>query len=390
MLKNRTAIKKFSRLHHLCIAMRYFTLLLLLSAIQLVHGQDLLLNGGFEDENTCTEYQVECAPEAWISSSRAQSSYGNDSRRAAAGKHFLYIDAGHDRKPFYRSFLRTELVCPLIPGQQYKLSLQVKAYRPLLDSMGVFFSEMDPLLQRKPIHRLAPSLYFTNGNRFAPDSSWQNADLIYTASGGETYLAIAYFAKLDVAGATGLPMFHTHLISIDNVSLVPIDRDAIPCPDWQQGRERIYAENERHEMLMRSLQYRRNKPSLPLHREQPISISRREKMIVSDLFFAVGKKDLLPDSYPLLDSFCRQLKGRTIDSIEIRGHTDNSGSDEINLPLSHDRAIAVANYLARCTYLSLKPTKVSGAGSREPVDTNETTEGRRSNRRVDVILYIRQ
>lgn len=71
--------------------------------------------------------------------------------------------------------------------------------------------------------------------------------------------------------------------------------------------------------------------------------------------------------------------------ILIEGHTDSTGSSEYNLGLSRNRAQAVANYLTRH---DVDPTRftIMGYGEDQPVADNETFEGRRANRRVEIAI----
>ena len=76
------------------------------------------------------------------------------------------------------------------------------------------------------------------------------------------------------------------------------------------------------------------------------------------------------------------LKKGRIKKIEIAGHTDSRGADAYNLDLSKRRANAVYNYF---TANGIEQSRVIavGFGESKPVDTNETTEGRKNNRRVE-------
>ena len=67
--------------------------------------------------------------------------------------------------------------------------------------------------------------------------------------------------------------------------------------------------------------------------------------------------------------------------IEVQGHTDNRGSESYNKRLSEERAKAVVDYLVR-KGVSPKRMEFKGYGSSQPIDDNETDEGRAQNRRV--------
>jgi len=72
-------------------------------------------------------------------------------------------------------------------------------------------------------------------------------------------------------------------------------------------------------------------------------------------------------------------------NLRVEGYTDSTGTDEINLPLSRDRAESVAAFL-RQQGLAAKRIQTQGYGSQFPVASNTTTEGRTENRRVEVVV----
>ena len=69
----------------------------------------------------------------------------------------------------------------------------------------------------------------------------------------------------------------------------------------------------------------------------------------------------------------------------IYGHTDNSGSDDVNIPLSEQRANAVKEYMLK---KGLKEARIEskGYGSTKPIADNSTEAGKSKNRRVEIVL----
>ena len=105
--------------------------------------------------------------------------------------------------------------------------------------------------------------------------------------------------------------------------------------------------------------------------------------VPSDISFAVGRADLQPGLRPVLDQFAQGLDATT--TVRIVGHTDSTGSDAINDPLSLERARTVSNYL-QDRGVPASRLEIAGRGSREPVADNTTPEGRAQNRRVEIFL----
>ena len=103
---------------------------------------------------------------------------------------------------------------------------------------------------------------------------------------------------------------------------------------------------------------------------------------LNNLFFNPMKSDLLPSSIPELNRVAIIIKKDNL-KVEISGHTDNVGEDEMNQKLSEDRALSVKNYLIE---QGVKPENLEniGLGKSKPVQTNATSEGRAKNRRVEL------
>jgi OmpA-OmpF porin, OOP family len=77
------------------------------------------------------------------------------------------------------------------------------------------------------------------------------------------------------------------------------------------------------------------------------------------------------------------LKKYSDTSIVIEGHTDNEGDDADNLALSEQRAETIQRYLIEKGIREARIT-IKGYGETNPVDTNDTAEGRKHNRRVEI------
>ena len=90
-----------------------------------------------------------------------------------------------------------------------------------------------------------------------------------------------------------------------------------------------------------------------------------------------------PQFRKTLDSVAAVLKEYSDTHIVISGHTDNTGNDAINNPLSENRAAAVESYLAGKGVSSSRMTS-AGYGSTQPIASNSTAGGRAQNRRVEI------
>lgn len=107
----------------------------------------------------------------------------------------------------------------------------------------------------------------------------------------------------------------------------------------------------------------------------------------SGILFASSKAVLSQSSKNELAKFSSVLKKNKDCHVDILGHTDSTGNDGINIPLSNDRAKSVVNYLKSCGVSATQFQNVQGMGSSSPVADNSTKAGRQQNRRVEVFLY---
>ncbi|MBU0674482.1 MAG: OmpA family protein [Proteobacteria bacterium] len=102
--------------------------------------------------------------------------------------------------------------------------------------------------------------------------------------------------------------------------------------------------------------------------------------------FPVGKAIIMPNNYAILSKVQRSIRVFAVPEVVIEGHTDSTGSDELNADLSKQRAEAVNAYLVANQTLPPERIVAVGYGSKRPLESNETPEGRAANRRIDVIV----
>jgi outer membrane protein OmpA-like peptidoglycan-associated protein len=105
----------------------------------------------------------------------------------------------------------------------------------------------------------------------------------------------------------------------------------------------------------------------------------------SGILFATNESTLSPASRASLDKFASSLQGHPDTDVKIYGHTDSTGSDAINNPLSQRRAESVYNYLVSKGISGARLVS-DGFGSTQPVAGNNTPEGRAQNRRVEIYI----
>ena len=133
-----------------------------------------------------------------------------------------------------------------------------------------------------------------------------------------------------------------------------------------------------------------DKPFLLTIELQPIpagaDATASKPVVLRNVFFETGSAALRPESSAELDRLANLLTEAPALRIQINGHTDNVGDDAYNRKLSEDRAKAVYDYLAGKN-IAAERLRYKGFGETQPVETNDTPEGRGRNRRTEFVVW---
>ena len=105
----------------------------------------------------------------------------------------------------------------------------------------------------------------------------------------------------------------------------------------------------------------------------------------SGILFDTNKADLKQASKNELSQFAAKMQDMEDTDITIFGHTDNTGTYEVNQKVSNNRADAVEKYLKKCGIATSRMT-AQGLAYDFPIADNETVEGRAQNRRVEIYI----
>jgi OmpA-OmpF porin, OOP family len=107
------------------------------------------------------------------------------------------------------------------------------------------------------------------------------------------------------------------------------------------------------------------------------------------MHFPVGKSTILPENEALLGKVQRAIRIFEDPRVVVEGHTDATGSDEVNTLLSQQRADAVRDYLIASQTLPPESISAVGYGAKHPLASNATSAGRAINRRIDILIIPR-
>ena len=117
------------------------------------------------------------------------------------------------------------------------------------------------------------------------------------------------------------------------------------------------------------------------------SLDRYQVLATQSVLFPISRSALSPEATKQLDEAAAEALKHTRYVIEVQGFTDKTGAPDANLALSRQRADEVVRYLTMQHKIPLYRIYQLGAGAMLPVADDNTREGRKQNRRVEVKVY---
>ncbi len=114
------------------------------------------------------------------------------------------------------------------------------------------------------------------------------------------------------------------------------------------------------------------------------NIDNYQPVKTEDVLFGFNRYNLTPDDQQQLDALSQSVSSMKHYAIEVEGFTDSTGPKQYNLELSQRRADSVVRYLTENGHVPLIKIHLIGLGEDEPAADNQTMDGRKQNRRVQV------
>ena len=158
----------------------------------------------------------------------------------------------------------------------------------------------------------------------------------------------------------------------------------------QVEQARLEAETRAREVEQARLQAEASKAKADMLTQELSELKAKQTdrgivVTMGDVLFATGKADVAPGAQRSIDKLAAFLQSNPTRAVLVEGHTDNAGSEDLNLKLSQQRADAVKELLVR---KGITPGRIdaTGYGMKYPTVPNDSPSGRQQNRRVEIVI----
>ena len=140
---------------------------------------------------------------------------------------------------------------------------------------------------------------------------------------------------------------------------------------------------KKEQLIMASLNTKKNTAQTKLLKMQLNEAEREILMAFGDIEFVTGKADLVPGATIGIDLLVAYMEKNPGKKVTLEGHTDSTGSAQLNKDLSQQRADYIRNVLISKGIAADRITAV-GYGQSQPIESNSSRAGRQKNRRIDI------
>jgi len=291
----------------------------------------------------------------------------------------------------YREFLQIRLPKELEEGKRYYFEMFVRPsdeFNCYVKQLGAsFYARRPSYTNDYYIFTYPPQVsYYTDKGIVAENDStggWTRISGSFRAKGNEEYLSIGNFSKRKRKDRLKKRQWYIpdywQLIAyyfVDNIQLYELLETGL-----RKGEEPMRIE----ERINTSIELPDSLPYTLEEENYVYRIDREKKLTLEKIRFEFGSDKLIYSSYGDLELVLEYLNTNTSSKLVIIGHTDNVGSEDNNQRLSEKRAKAVHDYFIR-NEIGKERLEYIGRGESEPLESNETAQGRSKNRRVEIKL----
>lgn len=394
---------------------------LLFTIAQALFSQELILNGGFETPNKCSEYKAFCSPEAWYSTAVGDNAYGYHrgifySKKGKCYSSFVVADV--DKK----EFIQTWLSCPVEAGKKYRLSFYFRKNDQYeFIPFGIYFSNQFEASSRMSFNNLGQSqVKITKKDVFTSNftKKWHKVSVDFTATITADFMTIGnfydYFPRMDTPIPKWRIASETVRYYLDEVSLQALETKDL-CSNQAVKIVEIKNHHIRHlhnakaktnneniekvthySLFEKPLKKQNKRDTIRLDTlknekivfEKPLEKSF-EKITLPNIFFEFDRFEIVEKYQKDIIFALKPLRNKEFSTLTIIGHTDIIGNEKHNELLSLKRAETIAKIIVENGFCNKEKITISGKGAQQPVADNTTEEGRQLNRRVEIFIVFK-
>jgi len=338
-----------------------------------IKAQNLVLNPSFENYQDCP-YNISffhLNVKHWSIPNNGTTDYFNSCNEKMGFNNFIGNQAAKTGNGYagiyvyykknYREYIQGELISKLKKGTTYKItfyvSLAEKSTYAISDFSIQFYNQKVVGFSNTTIKESSHAISCKiDSSNFFNTKDWIAIQTTYKAQGFENFFVIGNFnknkniKKFKIPNSNGKSVAYYY---IDDIVIEEFNREKTPQEISIKENKETFIENTTY--------------------------------VFKNVLFDFDTSELLENSIIELDELYNYLEDNKNFNIEIYGHTDNVGLVKRNEELSLQRAKSVANYLIK-KGLSQHRITWFGFGSSQPTTTNDTPNGRATNRRVEFKL----
>lgn len=361
------------------------------------HTQNLVANGNLQHRNTCIEYNLQCAPEAWFFVPQ----YVIQSPQEDTN-HYEIIKVGNlVQRSGYGNFMYTKLLCQLRKEHTYRLSMWINSHPNAFDHLDVWMGPAEPSHINRSFRITAPAFTLISSHIDTSSGRWQRISYTFRAVGNERFLMFGNIINKapNLSEVVSNNSKGDVLYQLDNIELLALLEEK-SCPEYDAVFQQVYQQDFRHPArlieqipLDPSLIKKAAMPDNPrqitwviVDTPPTLRPPQHDTITIPDILFDFNSSALNHSFTKTLDSLLGRVQFSQYQSVEIRGHTDSIGTEAYNLDLSAARALTIKEYLLKHFDVKNLRLETIGLGEATPIATNSTPQGRLRNRRVELIL----
>src|SRR5882762_697555 len=227
---------------------------IVLAGSSLCSAQNLIVNGSFEDGNTCQEYHLPCGPAGWVTLPVKTKVvfYGMDKEKKKQSNHHFGMILENTKNPIAgRTYVQTMLCQPLVAGQRYRLTMRCFTGPAPFEQAGVLLSNDEIIDGIDTLEKLA-STFIIRADSVQDKTDlkkWLTVQYTFTAAGGEQFLTLGNFSKTYSPRKTEYThdMFGDIVFSFDDIYLAP-EKEGLADIDTSCAalKKRLYDQHLRH------------------------------------------------------------------------------------------------------------------------------------------------